>query len=55
MIEGTLSQPPFSVQQFFSDAQNGAATLQQPYSPLLPPDSAYPLFQPRVPGGSNVD
>ena len=52
MIEGTLSQPPFSVQQFLSDAQNGAATLQQPFNPLLPPNSAYPLFQPRVPGGS---
>jgi Carboxypeptidase regulatory-like domain/TonB-dependent Receptor Plug Domain/TonB dependent receptor len=54
MIEGTLSQPPFSVQQFFADSQNGAATLQQPYSPLLPPNSAYPLFQPRVPGGAQL-
>ena len=54
MIEGTLSQPPFSVQQFFFGAQNGAATLQAPYSPLLPPNSSYPLFQPRVAGGSNL-
>jgi Carboxypeptidase regulatory-like domain/TonB-dependent Receptor Plug Domain len=54
MIEGTLSQPPFSEQQFFADAQNGPATLQQPYSPLLPPNSAYPMFQPRVPGGSQL-
>jgi Carboxypeptidase regulatory-like domain/TonB dependent receptor/TonB-dependent Receptor Plug Domain len=54
MIEGSLSQPPFSVQQFFADAQNGPATLQQPYNPLLPPSSAYPLFQPRVPGGSQL-
>ncbi len=54
MIEGTLSQPPFSVQQFFAGAQNGPATLQQPYSPLLPPNSAYPLFQPRLPGGSQL-
>jgi hypothetical protein len=52
MIEGTLSQPPFSVQQFLSDSQNGAATLQAPFSPLLPPNSAYPLFQQRVPDGS---
>ncbi len=52
MIEGTLSQQPFSMQQFFAGAQNGPATLQQPYSPLLPPNSAYPMFQPRVPGGS---
>jgi hypothetical protein len=54
MIEGTLSQPPFSVQQFFSDSQNSAATLANPYSPLLPPNSAYPLFQPRLPGGSQL-
>jgi hypothetical protein len=54
MIEGTLSQPPFSEQQFFADAQNGPATLQQPYSPLLPPNSAYPMFQPRVPGGAQL-
>jgi hypothetical protein len=42
------------VQQFFFGAQNGAATLQQPYSPLLPPNSSYPLFQPRLPGGSQL-
>ena len=52
MIEGTLSQPPYSSQQFLADAGNGPATLQAPFNPLLPPNSAYPLFQPRVPGGS---
>jgi hypothetical protein len=52
MIEGTLAQQPFSMQQFFFGAQNGAATEQQPFSPLLPLNSSYPLFQPRVPGGS---
>jgi len=52
MIEGTLAQQPFSVRQILSAAQNGPATLQKPYSPLLPPNSSYPLFQPRVPGGS---
>jgi hypothetical protein len=52
MIEGTLSQPPFSSQQFLADAGNGPTTLQAPFYPLLPPNSAYPLFQPRVPEGS---
>jgi len=52
MIEGTLAQQPFSTQQFFFGAQNGAATLEQPFNPLLPLNSSYPLFQPRVPGGA---
>ena len=52
MIEGTLGQPPFSVRQQLSGAANGAATLAAPFDPLLPQDSAYPLFQPRVPGGA---
>jgi hypothetical protein len=52
MIEGTLAQQPFSIRQILSAAQNGGATLQQPYSPLLPPNSSYPLFQSRTPGGS---
>jgi len=54
MIEGSLSQPPFSVQQFLFGQQNAAATLAAPYSPLLPPDSAYPLFQPRTPDGASL-
>jgi len=40
------------VQQFLFGQQNAAATLAAPYSPLLPPDSAYPLFQPRTPDGA---
>ncbi len=52
MIEGSLSQPPFSVQQFLFGQQNAPATLAAPYSPLLPTDSAYPLFQPRTPSGA---
>lgn len=49
MIEGSLSQPPFSVQQFLFGQQNAAATLAAPFNPLLPANSAYPLFQPRTP------
>ena len=52
MIEGTLAQQPFALRQILSAAQIGAATLQKPFSPLLPPNSSYPLFQSRVPGGA---
>lgn len=52
MLEGTLGQPPFAVRQQLSGVANGPATLAAPFNPLLPQDSAYPLFQPRVPGGS---
>jgi hypothetical protein len=40
------------VQQFLFGQQNALATLGSPYSPLLPPNSAYPLFQPRTPDGA---
>lgn len=52
MLEGTLGQPPFAVRQSLANAANGAATIAAPFNPLLPPNSAYPLFQPRVPNGS---
>ncbi len=52
MIEGSLSQPPFSVQQFLGGPVNGPATLAAPFHPLLPPDSAFPLFQPRTPNSA---
>ena len=52
MIEGTLAQQPFSVRQILANAQNGPATLQKPFNPLLPPNSSYPVYQSRMPGGS---
>ncbi len=52
LAEQSVGQPPFSLKQSVQGAQNGAATLQQPYNPALPPDSNYPIFVPRVPGGA---
>ncbi len=51
LVEQTVGQPPFSFKQSFSGAQNSAATFQQPYVPALPPDSSFPNFLPRTPGG----
>jgi hypothetical protein len=51
MVENLVTQPPFSTFVFAFDAANGGASLQAPFSPLLPPLSAYPLFPTRVPGG----
>ena len=51
LVEQTVGQPPFSYKQSFSGAQNAAATFQQPYVPALPPDSNFPNFIPRMPGG----
>ena len=51
MVEQTVGQPPFALTQSFQAAGNAAATFQQPYVPALPPDSSFPIFLPRVPGG----
>jgi hypothetical protein len=48
--ESQLGQQPFSVQQLASGAQNGAATLQNPFNPLLPALSSFPIYQPRIAG-----
>ena len=50
-IESLQGQPPFSIFQFSSGSVNNTATLQNPFSPPLPPSSAYPVFTPRAPGG----
>src|SRR6185437_12146188 len=51
LAETTVGQPPFSFKQSLAGAQNGAATMQQPYNPMLPPTSSFPIFLPRLPGG----
>jgi hypothetical protein len=51
LAEQTVGQPPFSFKQSLQGVQNGGATLQQPYNPTLPPNSSFPIFLPRVPGG----
>ncbi len=51
LAESLLSNPPFSISQLFAGAQNAGATLQAPFSPLLPGPTSFPIFIPRVPGG----
>lgn len=51
LSEMLLAQEPFSTFTFVSGSSNAAATLQQPFAPALPPDSSYPAFSPRIPGG----
>lgn len=51
-VTNTLGQQPFSTQQILSGASNAGATLQSPFSPLLPSASSYPIFIPRTTGGT---
>ena len=51
LSESLLAQEPFSTFQFFAGSSNGGATLQQPFVPLLPSNSSYPTWSPRIPGG----
>jgi hypothetical protein len=53
LAESLAAQAPYSTFQFFSGSQNGPATLDAPFTPLLPALSSYPLFSPRVPGGGS--
>jgi hypothetical protein len=48
LAEQTLTQLPFATLQTISGSPNGAATLQNPFVPLILPDSDYPIFQPRT-------
>lgn len=47
--EQTMDQAPFAAHTFIVGAANGAATLQSPFVPLIPPPSAFPVFAPRTP------
>ncbi len=51
LAEQTVGQPPFSFKQSLQGAQNGGASLQEPYEPRLPANSDFPVFLQRVPGG----
>jgi hypothetical protein len=46
----TLGQPPFSSLQIASGTNNGPATLQNPFVPVVLPISSYPIFSPLTPG-----
>ncbi len=54
MSESLVAQPPYSTFQFISGAQNGPASLDAPFTPLLPSLSSYPIFTPRMPGGGST-
>jgi hypothetical protein len=54
LVENLVNQPPFAQTQVLFDAQAGASSEQQPFNPLLPPASAYPLFMPRTAGGAQT-
>ncbi|HKR26785.1 MAG TPA: carboxypeptidase-like regulatory domain-containing protein [Acidobacteriaceae bacterium] len=47
--EQTMDQAPFAAHTFVVGAANGAATLQSPFVPIIPPPSAFPVFAPRTP------
>ena len=51
LAESLVAQEPFSTQRFAFGAANSGATLQQPFNPIFPSQSSYPLFIPRIPGG----
>jgi TonB dependent receptor len=51
LAENLVGQPPFSTFQFSSGSQNGGASLEKPFDPLLPATSSYPIFMPRIAGG----
>jgi Carboxypeptidase regulatory-like domain/TonB dependent receptor len=50
--EGMLGQPPFALSKFGSGIINGQATLNNPFVPLVPSSSSFPIFAPLVPGGT---
>lgn len=54
LVENLVNQSPFAQTQTLSNAQNGGASEQQPFTPVLPPNSSYPIFIPRVPGGTQT-
>ncbi|HEX4311410.1 MAG TPA: TonB-dependent receptor [Acidobacteriaceae bacterium] len=49
LAEQTLTQPPFATLQIVGGDPNGPATLQNPFVPLILPQSSYPIFMPRTP------
>ncbi|HEX7158450.1 MAG TPA: carboxypeptidase regulatory-like domain-containing protein, partial [Edaphobacter sp.] len=51
LAEQTVGQPPFSFKQSLQGVQNAGASFANPYVPALPPNSSFPIFLPRVPGG----
>jgi hypothetical protein len=52
LAEQTLTQAPFASLQIIAGAPNGPATLQNPFVPLILPQSSFPVFTPRTPASA---
>ena len=50
LVESIITQPPYATFAFSYEAINGGATLDHPFSPLLPPATAFPQFPLRLAG-----
>lgn len=50
LVESIITQPPYALFAFSYDALNGGASLEHPFSPTLPPPSAFPQFPLRLAG-----
>jgi hypothetical protein len=54
LVENVVNQPPFAQTQTLFNAQTAGSSEQQPFVPLLPTSSSFPIFMPRVPGGAQT-
>jgi hypothetical protein len=52
-VEAQSGGQPFSLQELSFGVQNAGATLQEPFDPLLPPATSFPIYQPRMTGGGS--
>ena len=50
LVESIITQPPYATFAFSYESLNGGASLDHPFSPSLPPPSAFPQFPLRLAG-----
>ena len=50
LVESIITQPPYATFAFSYESLNGGASLNHPFSPLLPASSAFPQFPLRLAG-----
>ena len=48
VAEQTINDPPFTLTQIASGAQNSGASLQSPFVPQVPVSSSFPVYMPRT-------
>ncbi len=49
IAEQIINDPPFTLSQVAFGSLNGAASLQNPFVPSVPPSSSFPVFMPLTP------